>query len=376
MKKKHKVETKRERLSNEIMHNIRYIKQNGLENMYLDKLNEMKSKEREFRNAEINMNQGFSAFDRIHPQITYVVSLYFFFYYKKEFKIEELIVFLGVFDHVKGLLNFVPHLLNWYFHDYEGMKKMNNFLISEEIDLNEINWNKGSEIEKDENAIVVSNANYYWEDKQHNNFVEEKKALEKYFEKDKRFFKCVKSKSNRERLLKQIAIDKEEEKKKKEEEKRKKEEEEETSPLIKENSKENDSKTSAPTSEENEKESEDKEKKEEEKEDPEKNKIILKDISFNIKRGQLIAIIGKIGSGKTSLLNSLFGELYKEKSDSKIKLNGRISLVTQKPWIRSLTIKQNILFNTEYNEERYQQALKYSELLDDLKILPEGDQSL
>merc|ERR1712013_309208 len=160
--------------------------------------------------------------------------------------------------------------------------------------------------------------------------------------------------------------------KKEEEEKKKKEEEEETSPLIKENSKENDSKTSAPTSEENEKESEDKE----EKEDPEKNKIILKDISFNIKRGQLIAIIGKIGSGKTSLLNSLFGELYKEKSDSKIKLNGRISLVTQKPWIRSLTIKQNILFNTEYNEERYQQALKYSELLDDLKILPEGDQSL
>jgi hypothetical protein len=78
--------------------------------MYLDKLNEMKSKEREFRTQEINMNQGFSVFDRIHPQITYIVSLYFFFYYKKEFKIEELIVFLGVFDHVKGLLNFVPHL--------------------------------------------------------------------------------------------------------------------------------------------------------------------------------------------------------------------------------------------------------------------------
>jgi hypothetical protein len=104
------------------------------------------------------------------------------------------------------------------------MKKMNNFLISEEIDLNDINWNKEN-IQKDDDAIVVSNANYYWEDKQHNKFVEEKKALEKYFEKDKRFFKCVKSKSNRERLLKQIAIDKEEEKKKREEEKRKQEEE-------------------------------------------------------------------------------------------------------------------------------------------------------
>lgn len=84
-------------------------------------------------------------------------------------------------------------------------------------------------------------------------------------------------------------------------------------------------------------------------------------------------IIGDIGSGKSSLLYSILNEMTPNPEDSpQIVINGRISYVPQKPWIMSGTLKSNIMFNEPFDEKRMQEAIKYSCLEDDIKLLGQG----
>lgn len=106
----------------------------------------------------------------------------------------------------------------------------------------------------------------------------------------------------------------------------------------------------------------------------------LKDINIKIKKNSCVAIIGKIGSGKTSLLSSLFGELYDYTTPDSapcITLStNSISFTGQTNWIQSKTIKENILFYSAYDETRYNKAIKYSALIDDLTDLVDKDQTM
>lgn len=58
-----------------------------------------------------------------------------------------------------------------------------------------------------------------------------------------------------------------------------------------------------------------------------------------------------------------------------VTINGDLALVSQKPWIINETLKNNVLFGSQFDEKRYQEALKYSCLEPDLAILPHGDQT-
>ena len=100
-------------------------------------------------------------------------------------------------------------------------------------------------------------------------------------------------------------------------------------------------------------------------------KPCLSDISITCKPGELTTIIGKIGSGKSSLLLSFLKEL--PKTEGKIEFNGRIAYVEQDPIIFSGTFKENILFGRDYDEALYKQVLKDCKLDADLQEFPFGD---
>ncbi|KAM5302664.1 cystic fibrosis transmembrane conductance regulator isoform 2-T2 [Glossophaga mutica] len=98
---------------------------------------------------------------------------------------------------------------------------------------------------------------------------------------------------------------------------------------------------------------------------------VLKDINFQIERGQLLAIAGSTGAGKTSLLMMLMGEL--EPSEGKIKHSGRISFCSQFSWIMPGTIKENIIFGVCYDEYRYRSVIKACQLEEDISKFAERD---
>lgn len=82
----------------------------------------------------------------------------------------------------------------------------------------------------------------------------------------------------------------------------------------------------------------------------------LEDLNVNIKKGEFVAVIGDIGSGKSSFLYSLLGELKFPENNvrPKMKINGSLSLVTQKPWIVNDTVRNNILFGKDFNRRKYE----------------------
>ena len=106
--------------------------------------------------------------------------------------------------------------------------------------------------------------------------------------------------------------------------------------------------------------------------------ILLKDINVRILKGEHIGIIGAVGSGKTCLLNAFINNLQvfsKDNSKGNIKLSGKISFVSQTPWILNTTLEENILFFSPKNEEKYRKIISICQLEPDLLTLPKGDKT-
>ncbi|KAL9833556.1 ATP-binding cassette sub-family C member 3 isoform 1-T1 [Geothlypis trichas] len=102
-------------------------------------------------------------------------------------------------------------------------------------------------------------------------------------------------------------------------------------------------------------------------------KPTLKDINMLIPSGSLVAIVGHVGCGKSSLVSALLGEM--EKLEGEVAVKGSVAYVPQQAWIQNATLKDNILFGQAPNEEKYQDALEACALKADLEVLPGGDQT-
>ncbi|XP_073131517.1 ABC transporter C family member 10-like [Henckelia pumila] len=100
-------------------------------------------------------------------------------------------------------------------------------------------------------------------------------------------------------------------------------------------------------------------------------KPTLQNISLSVKAGDKIAICGEVGSGKSTLLASVLGEVPITKGT--VQVHGTIAYVSQTAWIRTGSIRENILFGSALDKERYQDALQRCSLVKDLELLPYGD---
>ncbi|KKK17121.1 ABC transporter [Aspergillus rambellii] len=106
---------------------------------------------------------------------------------------------------------------------------------------------------------------------------------------------------------------------------------------------------------------------------PGKSSAILSDISLGFSKG-LTVIYGKVGTGKTALLQALLGEMDKISGESRLP-NEMIGYCAQTPWLQSMSIRDNILFESPYDEQRYKKVLDACALLPDLSHFKHGDLS-
>ena len=102
---------------------------------------------------------------------------------------------------------------------------------------------------------------------------------------------------------------------------------------------------------------------------------VLKNINFIVKKNEKVAIIGEVGSGKSSLLQALLNSLIilNPLDCDGIHINGKIGYVSQNNWILNQTIKNNILFFNNFIQEKYDKIVELTELKYDLKTLEAGD---
>lgn len=100
-------------------------------------------------------------------------------------------------------------------------------------------------------------------------------------------------------------------------------------------------------------------------------KPTLSNINLDIYQGDFIAIVGTVGSGKSSLLSAIIGQMNRSKGTQ--SLNAKIAYVAQEHWIQNLKLIENIVFGRSINESRYVTSIDASQSSKDLLALPHAD---
>ncbi|CAK6976427.1 ATP-binding cassette sub-family C member 3 [Scomber scombrus] len=98
---------------------------------------------------------------------------------------------------------------------------------------------------------------------------------------------------------------------------------------------------------------------------------VLHNINLMAPQGSLLAVVGHVGCGKSSLISALLGEM--EKLEGEVSIRGSVAYVPQQAWIQNATLRDNILFGKSYNEQKYRCVLEACALTPDLEVLPGGD---
>uniref|UniRef100_A0A8C4NL06 ABC-type glutathione-S-conjugate transporter n=1 Tax=Eptatretus burgeri TaxID=7764 RepID=A0A8C4NL06_EPTBU len=98
---------------------------------------------------------------------------------------------------------------------------------------------------------------------------------------------------------------------------------------------------------------------------------VLNDVSLSVPTGSLVAIVGHVGCGKSSLISAMLGEL--ERVSGFVAVQGSVAFVPQQAWIQNATFRDNIVFGNVFKEKWYHRVLAACALLPDLEILPAGD---
>ncbi|KAE8148597.1 P-loop containing nucleoside triphosphate hydrolase protein [Aspergillus avenaceus] len=100
---------------------------------------------------------------------------------------------------------------------------------------------------------------------------------------------------------------------------------------------------------------------------------VIENINFSARKGELSCIVGRVGAGKSSLLQSLLGDLWR--TEGEVVVRGQIAYVAQSPWVMNASVRENIVFGHRWDPDFYELTVEACALLDDFKNLPDGDQT-
>uniref|UniRef100_A0A452TN78 ATP-binding cassette sub-family C member 12 n=1 Tax=Ursus maritimus TaxID=29073 RepID=A0A452TN78_URSMA len=100
-------------------------------------------------------------------------------------------------------------------------------------------------------------------------------------------------------------------------------------------------------------------------------KLVLHNINFVVRKGKVLGVCGNVGSGKSSLIAALLGQMQLQQGI--VAVNGTVAYVSQQAWIFHGNVRENILFGEKYDHQRYQHTVRVCALQEDLSSLPYGD---
>ena len=101
------------------------------------------------------------------------------------------------------------------------------------------------------------------------------------------------------------------------------------------------------------------------------DRLALSDIDFHARKGDLTCIVGRVGAGKSSFLESILGNLFR--TNGKVVVRGSIAYVAQSPWVANATVKENVIFGYRWDPQFYEKTIYACALYEDFSSLPDGD---
>ncbi|CAK7197677.1 ATP-binding cassette transporter yor1 [Sporothrix eucalyptigena] len=310
-KRINRVTDQRVSLTQEILQSVRFVKYFGWESSFLARLEEYRSTEVSMIQVLLSIRNGIMAISLSLPIFASMLSFIAYSLSHHNLAPAEVFSSLALFNGLRMPLNLLPLVIGQVTDAWSSIKRIQEFLLAEEQE-EEVEWKP-----EGPNAVEMHDASFTWE-------------------------RTPTQETDEVAGGKKSAAAKKEQKKK-----------EATAKAARPASSDGSGGDTASTL----------------VEEPEPFK--LHDLNFSIGRNELVAVIGSVGSGKSSLLAALAGDM--RKTNGEVVLGASRAFCPQYAWIQNATLRKNIMFGKEYNEKWYKDVIKACALQPDLDMLPAGD---
>lgn len=328
-----KITDQRVSLTQEIISSVRFVKYFGWETSFLDRLDKIRTSEISKISFLLSIRNGIMAVSMTMP--IFASMLAFITYSLSQHVLNPAPIFssLALFNALRIPLNLLPMVIGQVVDAFASIARIEEYLDAEEVQ------DEAVRDYESKNAIAIQNADFTWERTSSQNAEDKPGATPKG--------------------MKQIKQEKKQAKKDAKEEKRKSQmiDKEKlgsvpqtpttpTSPTV----------PGSPQSGAD-----------EEEEKP----FQINGINLAVGRNELIAVIGSVGSGKSSLLGALAGDM--RRMNGSVTFGATRAFCPQYAWIQNTTVKDNITFNKEFDRKWYDKVIDACALRPDLEMLPNGD---
>ena len=308
-----KITDQRVSLTQEILQAVRFVKYFGWESSFLERIGDIRK--REIRSIQIllSIRNGINAVSMSLPIFASMLS--FITYSLSQHALNPAPIFssLALFNSLRMPLNLLPQVIGQVIDAWSSLGRIQDFLLAEEQE-DDFIWDL-----EGKNAVAIEDADFTWERTVTQDSEKDGPPSKKQIKEAKRSSKALKA-----------SVD----------------------PEKSNDSGEGTDSASTVTQTE---------------------PFKLHDINFSVGRNELIAIIGGVGSGKSSLLAALAGDMRRTKGD--VIMGASRAFCPQYAWIQNATVRENILFGKEYDRQWYDMVIDACALRPDLEMLPNGDQT-
>ena len=314
-----KVTDQRVSLTQEILQAVRFVKYFGWETSFLARISEIRNREIRAVQVLLSIRNGILAVGMSMPVFASMLSFITYSLSKHVLNPAPIFSSLALFNSLRLPLNFLPMVIGQAIDAYSSINRIQEFLLAEEVQ-DEVEWDYETK-----DAVVLKNADFTWErtptqdpDDTPGKPPHSPKQTKEAAKAQKKAQKA-KAKHNEDDQAAASSPD--------------------TSSTV------------------------------EEEEEPFK----LRGIDLTIGRNELLAVIGTVGSGKSSLLAALAGDM--RRTNGELIMGASRAFCPQYAWIQNATVKENIVFGKEYKSSWYNQVIDACALRPDLEMLPNGDRT-
>jgi ATP-binding cassette subfamily C (CFTR/MRP) protein 1 len=325
-----KVTDQRVGLTQEILAGVRFVKYFGWESSFLDRLKEIRRREIGKIQFLLNIRNGIMAVSMSMPVFASMLAFITYSLTGHGFTSAKIFSSLALFNGLRLPLNLLPLVIGQTVDASASIRRIEEFLLAEEA-LDEAAWDY-----EGKSAIVMKNANFTWE-----------RTPTQEAEK-----KVVGTPGSKEAKAARKADKKADHKA----DKQAKKDAKQATKALKDAEKDggleaSDSSTTLT--------------------DESEHPFEIKGLNISIARNELVAVIGSVGSGKTSILAALGGEM--RRTSGEVTFGASRSYCPQYAWIQNATVKENITFGKPFDQDWYDEVVDACALRPDLDMLPNGD---